>query len=417
MRRIAYGKIGRTISFDPAKWGAVGGDNEPPIMALELLRRHPDIELVLVSRCQDKTLPDRVINPWVGHKMPTPREETGHTGRYTINEHRRCATEIYENVLRDIVMTCDEIIMWAGQHSSANTPIPPVNDPFGMVHPQDSTVQYGGPVTLMINAWRDAHPDKEPIWLCSDVRNYVKARDLKHPLLEPILSQQDQTRAGKHYRWGSTEAPPAGWQWDEHGMIWEGEHHYKYAGLELCGVPVPAGLPQGDDRFYRYGVFVNETRIGVANSRLSLVQDWVLPLNPDYVHGGWSKKSLETLGRDITPMHWSKVDGMMSQTRYTITMPGSGAGWATAKPWECFGAGVICFFHPGYDTQNHVLANEPGLRDWLRVASPDAMRLRMDALDNDPDLASRIRIMQYNLFEQRYNDRAIYKEIEARWQA
>lgn len=414
MRRIAYGKIGRTISFDPDNWGAVGGDNEAPIMALELLRRNPDIELVLVSRCRDETLPDRVINPWAGHKMPSPREETGHTGRYTIREHIRCATEIYEMVLRDVIMTCDEIVMWAGQHSSANTPIPPVNDPHEMVHPQDNTVQYGAPVTMMINAWRDKHTDREPIWLCSDVRNYLKARDLKHPLLEPILSQQDQLRAGKHYRWGAPGNPPDGWVWDTHSMIWEGQHQYVYAGLELCGVAAPSGEPLDDGRQHRYGVFVNETRIGVANSRLQLVQDWVFPFDPDYVHGGWSKKSLQTLDRDIQPMHWSNVRGMMADTRYTITMPGSGAGWATAKPWECFGAGVICFFHPGYDTQNHILRDNP-LRQWLHVKSPDDMRLRIEALEASPDLASNIRGLQYELFEQRYNQWDIYERIEARW--
>jgi hypothetical protein len=417
MRRIAYGKIGRTISFNPEKWGAVGGDNEPPIMALELLRRNPDIELVLMSRCQDPpaTLPARVINPWEGHKMPTPREETGHTGRYTINEHRRCATEIYERVLRDAVLGCQDIIMWAGQHSSANTPIPPVDNPFGMVHPQDSTVQYGGPVTLMINEWRDTYPDREPIWLCSDVRNYIKARDLKHPLLQPVLSQQDQTRAGKHYRWGFTEDPPAGWEWDPFHAVWVGEHQYKYADLELCGVPEPRGLPFRE-RDLGFGVFVNETRIGVANSRLELVKKWVFPLDPDYVYGGWSKKSLADLGVNIEPLHWSKVPAMLERTRYTITMPGSGAGWATAKPWECFGAGVICFFHPGYDTQNHILGDSQ-LRDWLWVSSPEDMQLRIDALERDPGLASSIRTLQYELFERRYNQKTIYKEVEARWAA
>jgi hypothetical protein len=97
-------------------------------------------------------------------------------------------------------------------------------------------------------------------------------------------------------------------------------------------------------------------------------------------------------------------------------MPGSGAGWATAKPWECFGAGVICFFHPGYDTQNHILGDSQ-LRDWLWVSSPEDMQLRIDALERDPGLASSIRTLQYELFERRYNQKTIYKEVEARWAA
>ena len=46
----------------------------------------------------------------------------------------------------------------------------------------------------------------------------------------------------------------------------------------------------------------------------------------------------------------------------------------------------MCFFHPLYDTQGHILADAPSeLRDWLRVSSPDELRSRVEYLNQHRD--------------------------------
>jgi hypothetical protein len=116
------------------------------------------------------------------------------------------------------------------------------------------------------------------------------------------------------------------------------------------------------------------------------MKDWVLPLQPDWVHGKWSKESLRSLGIDIKPAPWSEYYTTLQSVKCTFTTPSSGSGWTTLKPWEAFGCGTVCFFHPAYDTQNNALEGaDPNLVEWLRVSSPAQLQKRVDAACNDED--------------------------------
>ncbi len=59
--------------------------------------------------------------------------------------------------------------------------------------------------------------------------------------------------------------------------------------------------------------------------------------------------------------------------RSTFTTPSSGSGWATTKPWQAFAVGTVCFFHPEYDTQGHIIPTLKQLDDAERNQSPDAV--------------------------------------------
>jgi hypothetical protein len=89
--------------------------------------------------------------------------------------------------------------------------------------------------------------------------------------------------------------------------------------------------------------------------------------------------------------------------RSTFTTPSSGSGWATTKPWQAFAHGTVCFFHPEYDTQGHIIptlaqANDDvycadhgvdeGLRHlarWLRVRDSAELYKRVHELDANHD--------------------------------
>ena len=116
---------------------------------------------------------------------------------------------------------------------------------------------------------------------------------------------------------------------------------------------------------------------------------WVFKYFPDApVYGTWSTESLDRLKRDIQALPHGRAIEEMSKWRCTLTTPASGSGWATAKPWEAFLTGTICFFHPAYDDQDHILGqlqgdDEQHLYNWLRVSSAEELQNRVTHVMND----------------------------------
>ncbi len=55
--KIGVGKIGKSVLFDSSRWGAVGGDNEAPILFEHLIRNNPQHEFVLVCPSDYDRLP------------------------------------------------------------------------------------------------------------------------------------------------------------------------------------------------------------------------------------------------------------------------------------------------------------------------------------------------------------------------
>ena len=101
---------------------------------------------------------------------------------------------------------------------------------------------------------------------------------------------------------------------------------------------------------------INENRRDCPNNRLDIMQQWVQPFFPEAeVFGTWTEESQQKLARTIQPIPYDELYMTLQSWRCTLTTPASGSGWATAKAWECFLVGTVCFFHPGYDTQGHIL--------------------------------------------------------------
>lgn len=401
MTRVGYVKIGRSMPLPPDRWGEVGGDNEPIVLLHKLATRHPEVEWVLVGRNTGEDpqaigLPANVVNPWT-----TMRDEAKAITK-AAKDDKQMLTDNLHALTRDLFMGLDGLIVWAGQHGTSNSPIPVVGGD-RVTDPQISFVNYGSYVVRGINAWRDQDPvAHQELWLCPDVRNYLKCRDLKWPP-PPILGQYDWKKWEKHYRFGDPNdahrwAPHLGIEckWSEAG-VWAARHQYLSSRLELVGIP--SSVPFNDvweDRL-NFGMIVNENRAYVTKDRLSILKEWVLPLQPDFIHGKWSPKSLGELGMDITTVPWNEVWTTIQRARCTLTTPASGSGWATTKPWEAFGSGTVCFFHPFYDDQGSIIPRPDQVKNlpdddpikqlttWLRVQTPADLQARVTLLSQDRD--------------------------------
>lgn len=411
-KKILYGKIGRSMPLTLDKCGVAGGDQEMTAVVTALAKRHPEDQFILIGRNSGEYppavgLPPNVINPWFGFGDEVKRElaAAGLKGNFSPDDQRRYA-EIVDEYTLPIFEQADAIVMWAGQHGTTNNPLPKVEDRSVLTKPQDSFVHYAGFLLRGINHWRDLDPiNREEIWLNADPRNYLKMRDLKWPLRHPVLAQFDYQTNIKHERYGAGMTGFDQFHWSGNplweyirpecnGQVWRAKVQSIYSRLEL-NLTVP-GTPSGDylefndswGRKHDFGIVINEARaIGVRPemTRLHAMKKWVLPLAPGFIHGTWSLDGLAELYKewngDIKPIEWRAYTREIQTARCTFTTPSSGSGWATTKPWESFALGTVCFFHPDYDTQNHILHDaHPKLQEWLRVKTPGDLKARVDFL-------------------------------------
>jgi hypothetical protein len=403
--KVGYGKIGRSMPLTLEKCGNLGGDVEMVAVIKELALRHPEHEFVLIGRNSgdnpaDIGLPSNITNPWIewAPELRRALKSRGFTGNFTTDEHLEIA-EITDSIVGDVFDGLDQLVLWIGQHGTTNTPMPFVqkNKPAGLTKPQDAFAYYSGYLLRGINRLRDRDPLAiEPVFLNADSRNYLKMRDMAWPLRHPVLTQRTYSHKIRHER-GSrsltvdTAAFPDARVITKNGhSLWESIVLNHYSRLEVNGLR--PGTPFGDlisfddgwDGRQHFGLFINEARsyVGEDVKRINVMRDWVLPIEPAWVHGTWSEESKQELGINIQPAPWDQYYPRLHSVRSTFTTPSSGSGFATAKPWEAFAAGTVCFFHPRYDDQNNILADAPdGLANWLRVSTPEQLTKRVEHLN------------------------------------
>ncbi len=427
--RIAYGKIGRSIPLDPESWGTLGGDVDVLRFMYRLASAYPDDEIVFISRNSGESpeelgWPKNVTNPWSEWRDEIPKV----TDDFTVTDvNEWCLGKL--RTLDDF----DAVILWLGQHGTSNWPIPKIGEKVDgeVTKPQDSFLNYVGWLTRYVNEWRDVDPiNREEIWLCPDPRNYLKGREVKWPQRHPILAQFDWEREHKYERY---EASNTDYLEDfpvtevENDHVWVAKSRYEYAAVELTALPPPSKVQMTTDTSVPFGMIVNENRKYVSRDRLSILQDWALTLPFDIeIHGKWSDKSLEELGRDIQPVPYTEMYDVLRTFRCTLTTPASGSGWATSKPWEAFAAGVICFFHPEYDSQGHIIPTRKQLRrmdsanplyhlgKWLRVNDVDQFHRHVAAVVNDDHVWAVLRDLQRKYYERSMAEFPLLEKVKRR---
>lgn len=415
--RIGYAKLGRSMPLSLDKCGSLGGDIEMVPTLKILAQRYPDVDFVLIGRNSgedpaDVGLPANVRNPWRKWSLDVRADLNRYNLNYpnlSIEDHIRVRQVLAEHTRNEFIRL-DGMIMWLGQHGTTNTPLPSIRDRSVYTKPYDWATLYGSYLLDGINLWRDVDPlNREEILLNSDARNYVKYRDARWPWRHSVLAQYTDMNNTKHERWGHgkekfeefRDAPELsyarqysgslnqnlGYQHD--GELWTARSHSVYSRLEISalmlGTPFANTVRFSDDfdRPHDFGMIVNETRreVNPAKARVNVIKEWVLPYPLGFIRGKWSDRSQRELGLTIKPVPQLEYIPLLQTTRCTLTTPASGSGWATAKPWESFAAGTICFFHPAYDDQDNILGDAPTeLRQFLRVATPEIMRERIAQL-------------------------------------
>lgn len=413
---VGYAKLGRSMELNLAKCTSLGGDNEMVPTIKLLAERHPDVNFILVGRNSgenptDVGLPRNVSNPWAWW-APELRRRLNERGlnypNLSIDDHVKLK-HVMQSIVGDTITSLDGLVMWIGQHGTSNFPLPSIKDRSVLTKPYDWANLYAGYLLEGVNSWRERDPSRlEPVLLNADARNYPKFRDTKHFLKHPILGQRDQVNLMKHETGVGVLAWPA---------------KTIYSRLEISSL-LP-GTPFGDtvkfnDRWYGrddFGIVFNETRrdVSLEKSRRKALVDWVLPLRPAWAHGVWSEKTKAEIGLDINPIPLLEYIPKLQTVHSTFTTPASGSGWATAKPWEAFAAGTVCFFHPLYDDQDNILTGAPrALRDFLRVKTPAELARRVKMVHEDQQTWTWAVELQRQHFELACSELTYLKMIETR---
>lgn len=418
------------------KCGTLGGDVEMVPVIKELALRHPEDEFYLLGRNTgenpvDVGLPKNIINPWTewGPELRTQLNKRGFNHpNLDIDEHKKVA-QLIDDIIGSAFEELSGLVIWIGQHGTSNRPLPGIRKD-GWTKPQDWCAYYAGFLMRGANRFRDSDPfTREEIYLNADARNYLKMRDLAWPLTHPVLTQFNFEHTMRHEREDRDDSWLSNFQYYADAKvvkspnIWESTVQNVYSRLEVNGLQ--PGSPFGDliqfnDEWElrgHFGLFINEAAKNMQQKkrRLTALREWVLPLNPIFIHGTWSKESQVELEQIITPTPWENYFPKLNQVRCTFTTPSSGSGYATTKPWEAFAAGTVCFFHPDYDTQNNILKDaDPVLQNWLRVSSPEELSSRVNALDHDKDAWEYFVKKQREHFDKAMEDLTYMSKIEER---
>lgn len=409
---VGYAKMGRSFNLDLTKASVAGGDVDVVRTLHRLATARPNDTFWIIGRnsgeCpQDVGFPPNVRNMW--------GEEPLKSMKMTAKAREKTEwTEPLWDAFAKELLDLDHIIMWLGQHGTSNRDggLPQVKDRTKRTKPLDSCILYCGYMLETINRWRDVDPiAREEIWLCPDPRNYIKCRDNRWPLHHPVIAQYDQDRDVRHERYEIPGSPSdfgfadVAWVDSEKGLgQWLAKSRYEYSALELTALPFPDRAPFNlDGERVPFGIISNENRAYVANDRLGALKKWVLGWCPNVpLYGIWGDKSQEQLGRTIGPVPFLSMLPTMATFRSTFTMPASGSEWATAKPWEAFAVGTVCFFHPKYDGQNHILNGlDDYTRNFLRVSNPAELEARVQQL-NDTEVYTYVANAQRAHYEKRF---------------
>jgi len=298
----------------------------------------------------------------------------------------------------------DALVIWLGQIGGAATPLPKL-DGSGPIRPLQMDERYAAYICALVNCWRELNPTRDVVWLCGDARNRFALHDFRAPPSRSILAQYDQTKNGVFWQGGSTFHRSA--------------YTYAYGAVELTGVPDPGdwptvfngGVPFGNRE--AFGVVANENKRVSQNGRAAILRDWVGDVDALELYGAWSPAGLAEMGRTrpVARVPEAELPRTVGRWKATLTMPASGSGWATSKPWEMFAAATVCFFHPAYDDQGHVIATTPSaarsaeeelLVEWLRPKTPGEFHASLSLVTRNVALWERLVAAQHKHLTDRF---------------
>lgn len=437
------------MTLDPRDAG-FQGDAEAPQLLHRLARRNRDVKWVIIGKSRGEfDFGPNVVDIWKDRRQfaesldPVPvNERSGYSMRWDVKwagNPAWWASEVsqFEDMLEQSIASLDGVVVHLGQHGTSNISIPEapttwsdaLADLSKMTNPQDWTKSYSRFLIRGLNALGDRTNGQAPIvWICTDPRNYMKARDVKwHTGTDNILAQYDWVRTQKQDRFLDPRTP-ADFGLNGHakvtrnGELWEVTHTYRLAGLELMILP-------DDWRTWGYASWQDRLPAGIASTsfkstnkeprRSQLIRDIMLRTYPDAeIFGKWDKESLNDVADGQVQLNDPRdFPEILNRWRVTLSLPALGSSWTVAKPYQCFAANVVCFMYGRLDDRGWILPTRRRVKGVQQVGLVDGIKLysvRSDWTDAELKLARWLRIESADEFAERSK---FVVENEATWRS
>ena len=369
---IAFCKNGKSIKFSTKNYSPAGGDNEASQCLRLLANNNPNIMFYIVGRSDF-------------HKLTTYEKSQlfdYDNVVYILKDCKNTDRDYIQNKLKQLNVKIDACVMLVGQIGTVTIPgkIKQIKNPSLIASTIDMTLGYSS----MINEWLNDNLDIPVIEICNDPRYRLdQSRDI---IFNPkvSLSQYDEEYIKRHII-----------SYANQSLIYTPVKQ-KYAEMEKIFLYDREVAPINvAERTTNFAVVLNEGN----PSRFNLLNDWILKAFDDVeVYGVWDEKHTKNNPRFKGPLKLEEVHKVMSKVRCTFCIP-IAQGWVTSKYIEMIHAGVVPFFHPTYDMQNHT--NVP---DFLRPQTKEQLYAQIKHMEDDALYLEAITFLRERFLKPEYLD-------------
>ena len=358
MRTYLTGKIGKSVKFNPSTWSAIGGDNEFPTLIRKMAELNPNDTFIIIGRNDIEknrralNLPDNLIDVYEGASK----------------EERSDVNYIIEK-LKDVQI--DGCFLGSGPTANCNIP----NKSYKRTELKNGNKIFAKSLATFQNyvapLYNYLNETNIPwVMIANDPRYILQGNDLMNQP-KKVLSQYDETVLMQTFD-----------NWEDQNYV-KNPIECQYAGMEKIFL-IDKKLPENMNKTTTFMMVLNEGNNGVK-SRYPMLKEYVLDNMQDVkIYGKWTE---ETIGEDTRfkgPKKFEDLQEELPHVKYTLIIPIK-PGWVTAKWVEMIANGIIPFFHPTYDEQNHC-----PVPDYIRLKNPNELGTKIQELENDSVLYNNI---------------------------
>ena len=405
--KIGIGKIGKSVLFNSNNWGAVGGDNEAPILFEHLITQNPehtfvmlgasDFDRLSLAEQQRINVHGNFINAFSGFSDWRKNQWNPSESFHPSNDRQDF---MEQKIINNPKFKIDTGVFICGQVATTNVSgwARKQTDFSQLANPLDAQRKYAGPTIFYLNHYKDV----PWLMLLNDPRPYPgKMRDLMNPP-KKIYSQFNQ----KCLHINSIKYDDPTREETEIDQLYKGiETTFligKKRGESIQEAPNTLDGFFGDqvnsvktEKDINFMIVCNEGKPSRYPDLKKYILDHVENVD---IYGQWNPDTIGEDKRFKGPKKFNDLMQMLPRVKYTFCIPIK-KGWVTAKFWEMSHYGIIPFLHPTYDEQKHL-----DVPDFIRVKDSKDLFDKIQFLESHPKAYKELRDLLDNMLKDEYYD-------------
>ena len=362
MTNVLIGKFGKHISFDPSKWGMVGGDSESAILISCMAQCYPNVNFYIASRNDfDK------INSHTKNAINKNSNVFNIWERYDSQVDNQSWIEKY---VESNNIKLDFGLFYGGPSSGCTIPdsMYLITEPDKTATPMSSSKRSVGIITKFLNDSRLPYVEigEDPRYLP------VQAKDLFNRSKRILCVKEDMTFSIEHIKNYlsrkiiETEIPCS-----------DVGHSYMF----LMNEDKNDLLKEPGDRKTRINVAMHCTASQDGSvDKWNLVKNFILdPFPETFIYGKWDEKIIAGQHQNqFKEIPMTDLHDVMYDTKYTLAIGGSKTWGTQSKFWKMLMFGIIPFLDP--DNENIF-----GAPEFIETESAEDFIKKISFLENNHD--------------------------------